>query len=449
MSKIALTGLALLSLLFFANVSANNASQPKQYVSEAPTGTLQRMIVENGSANMNVDLNGLNGSNDLVTRPITIPFAVGTNSFFPILVFNDELRGPEPGSIALVVQGRSVPLLPPALASSLKHLVLEKFPYNASSDLAIRDARTGFTFFEIDGPQYDYDPNAQLFSITEGRLLISNEFANALGRPSDAGALVGKISVGAVMQPIEITQINVGEPKSMVMPPLHDAADGEAPTLVPGPDVIVGVLSGLAQFENAGGTRVGLAVGTDSCNNGDEPLNWFSLGAGSNDHPVIPQNLYRMSGGTTNNERFEQVGQSSVKHAFTALELDACGFGCNTAGCQTGTHLCPGCSDPYSASLNAGPNLGSRAWINPFTGSFPVNPNPNNHSGHVHDGTSHRILVEINDLNTSLNPGATYFTEAQYVTPHEYRWCQDHFLQLVPLCGCSLPSWLGPAQALR
>jgi hypothetical protein len=34
--------------------------------------------------------------------------------------------------------------------------------------------------------------------------------------------------------------------------------------------------------------------------------------------------------------------------------------------------------------------------------------------------------VEVNDLNTTLNPGATYFTEAQYVTKHEYDWCQTH-----------------------
>jgi hypothetical protein len=26
-------------------------------------------------------------------------------------------------------------------------------------------------------------------------------------------------------------------------------------------------------------------------------------------------------------------------------------------------------------------------------------------------------------LSTTLNPGATYFAEAQYVTPHEYQWC--------------------------
>jgi hypothetical protein len=34
--------------------------------------------------------------------------------------------------------------------------------------------------------------------------------------------------------------------------------------------------------------------------------------------------------------------------------------------------------------------------------------------------------VEANDLNPAFNPGATYFAEAQYVTPHEYAWCQSH-----------------------
>ena len=34
--------------------------------------------------------------------------------------------------------------------------------------------------------------------------------------------------------------------------------------------------------------------------------------------------------------------------------------------------------------------------------------------------------MEVSDLNTTLNPGATYFAEAQYVTPHEYVWCQAH-----------------------
>ena len=63
------------------------------------------MIVENGSVTMDLDLNGVNGSGSLVARPVTLQFAVGANSFFPILVFNDLLRGPEPGSMALIPAG--------------------------------------------------------------------------------------------------------------------------------------------------------------------------------------------------------------------------------------------------------------------------------------------------------------------------------------------------------
>ena len=71
------------------------------------TGTLQKMIVENASVTMQLDLNGLNGSNSLVTRPVTLHFAAAPNSFFPILVFNDLLRGLQPGSMALALQDSS------------------------------------------------------------------------------------------------------------------------------------------------------------------------------------------------------------------------------------------------------------------------------------------------------------------------------------------------------
>jgi hypothetical protein len=308
--------------------------------------------------------------------------------------------------------------LPAPLVGSLQQLVLEKIDWSVPLDIVVRDGKSGFVFFNVEGNLYDYDPEAQLLSIQEGRLLISKEFANAVGRPSEAGLVVGKISVGVAMQPSEIGQIVDGAPQSVTMPAVGTQ---------PGPDVIVGNLYGLAQFGQAVGTQVGLAVGTDSCNKGQVDLDWFALP--DNDHPVIPQNLYRMSGGADNAERLEQVGQSSVKHAFTALTENLCGFGCNGVG---GSHLGSGCSDPYSASLNSGGtshNLGSRAWISPFTGSFPRGDSqtpPNDHTGHVHTDVSHRILVQINDLNTTLNPGATYFVEAQYITPHEYAWCQTH-----------------------
>ena len=62
-------------------------------------------------------------------------------------------------------------------------------------------------------------------------------------------------------------------------------------------------------------------------------VDWFALP--NNDHPFIPQNLYRMSGGATNDERFEQLGQSWGKHAFTAASSNTCGFGCNGVGGDT------------------------------------------------------------------------------------------------------------------
>ncbi|MGH9947554.1 MAG: hypothetical protein ACRD6X_10160, partial [Pyrinomonadaceae bacterium] len=216
---------------------------------------------------------------------------------------------------------------------------------------------------------------------------------------------------------IEVSEVVNGEVKSETLPSNGAPESG----VVPGPDVIVGDLFNLQQFGSSG-SQVGLAVGTTSCNAGTIDLNWFQNPV--NDHPVIPQNLYRMSGGAGNDERFEQIGQSYVKHAFTALTENICNFGCNQVG---GTRLGSGCSDPYSSGLNSGPNLGSRAWINPYTGVYPRNDSatPNNtHSGHTHTGVSHRILTEVSDLNTTTNAGATYYAEAQYITPHEYAWCQ-------------------------
>jgi len=426
MSKAILTCFILPLWLLFAwsetDAAVAGVQQQSSPSNENANGTLQKMIVENGSVTLNLDLNGLNGSNDLTTRPVTLQFAAATNSFLPILVFNNQLRGLEPGSIALVPQGRANPLLPSVLAASLKRLVVEKLSPEAAFDLALRDSRTGLTFFNVQGHEYQYDSKTQSLNIHGGRLLISDEFARALGRPTDAGTYVGSLSMGAAMQPIEITQIVNGEPKSVVMPPLVGTTQGDVPTRTSGPDVIVGDLPDVEQLGSAG-TQVGVAVATTSCNAGDQPVDWFALP--QTDHPVVPQNLYRMSGGTDNTERFEQIGQSWLKHTFFALEDDACSFGCNTSGCVTGSHLCPGCSDPYDANLNGTQDqIGSRAWVNPFTGDFPTNAN--DHTGHNHDGVSHRVRIEADDLNQNLNQGATYFAEAQYVAPSEYTWCQAH-----------------------
>jgi glucose/arabinose dehydrogenase len=414
--------IGLMSFFLATNSPDRSTVRLQQNSQGSETGTLEKMIVANGSVTMDVDLNRLSGGKSQ-SQPSTLHFEVAPDSFFTILVFNGDLRGSERGSMGIIpgIIPQNSALLPAALNASLNQLVIERIDWTEPFEFVVRDSKTGFVFFNIEGNLDDYDAKTQSLNIKSGRLLLSREFAARLGHPAKAGSVVGEISIAATMRAIEITQVVNGEARSSVMPSVPGL---EVPTLVPGPDVIVGDLSGLAQFGSSSGTQVGLAVGTDSCNAGAVPLNWLALP--NNDHPVIPQNLYRMSGGASNDERFEQVGQSSVKHAFTALQQNICGFGCSATASTT---LGAGCSDPYTASLNSGGgsnSLGSRAWINPFTGAYPRGDSatpPNSHTGHTHTGPSHRILVEMSDLNTTLNPGATYYAEAQYVTPHEYAWC--------------------------
>src|SRR6266576_5456686 len=153
-SKLILFALPL--LLLFCNSSQNSVAGSKQKSPDSQggaTGTLQKMIVESGSVTMDLDLNRLNGSSSLVARPAKLQFAIGANSFFPILVFNNLLRGPQPGSMALIPQnsvagvaavagigdaGVSAPsysYLPAALTASLKQLVIEKLPSDKRYDL--------------------------------------------------------------------------------------------------------------------------------------------------------------------------------------------------------------------------------------------------------------------------------------------------------------------------
>ena len=406
--------------LLFSNGSGNLITGLTPSSPKANTGTLEKMIPAGGSVAMDIDLSKLNksASRKKESNSSVLRFDIEQDSFFTVLVFNNELRGPLPSSLALVSKNSAN--LPAKLNASYQNLVIESLPYGGPFELAVRDGKTGFTFFYIEGHEYGYQAEDRMFSINEGRILVSKEFADELNRPSAVGTVVGQISLSATMRPIEVTQVVDGEVTSETLPANTSPNAGA----VPGPDVVVGDVSGLSQFGSSG-SQVGLALGTDSCNFGTVDLNWFANP--NNDHPAIPQNLYRMSGGADNAERFEQIGQSSVKHAFTALTNNLCSLGCNGVG---GTRLGSGCSDPYSASLNSGGSgnsLGSRAWINPFTGAFPRNDSatPNNsHTGHTHNGTSHRILTDISDLNTTLNTGASYYAEGQYVTPHEYAWCQ-------------------------
>ena len=220
--------------------------------------------------------------------------------------------------------------------------------------MAVRDGKTGFVFFNIEGHLYDYDPAAHSFSLNEGRLLVSARVCEqawaACGRWCGRWRNLDRHDhvSGRSHHGRRTAQFN--------RPSCRPGAVGIPMIRLPCRDPMSSLAICLPwQQFGSSGTQVGLAVGTTSCNNGNVDLNWFALP--QVDHPVIPQNLYRMSGGATNTERFEQVGQSWLKHAFTALTGNACGFGCNGVG---GTHLGVGCSDPVRREPECEVK---RAWV--------------------------------------------------------------------------------------
>lgn len=173
-----------------------------------------------------------------------------------------------------------------------------------------------------------------------------------------------------------------------------------------GPDVITGDIAGgddITRFATADGVT-SYAFGTTSCNIGTSEAVWYS---GSNLHPVIGQNMFRLKNG-----RFEQIGQAWVKHGFATENEQLCGSCIPTDGTTLGV----GCSDTYFAVLNGvQARLGPKSQVNASTGYFPYPFT----APPAQPGIGRRLQVHNNDLESSLNPGALYFIEGQYVTPDD------------------------------
>lgn len=184
-----------------------------------------------------------------------------------------------------------------------------------------------------------------------------------------------------------------------------------------GPDVTVALMSDVASYGNSGGL-LGYMVGTTSCNIGDTPVNWCDgtgCGGGltSKQHPVIAQGIYRLKDG-----RLDQIGMSWLKHGFVSTNSleGACKQG---AGCTNpplgGNQLGVGCTDTYWATLNGNRPMGLRSEVNATTGDFPMPP------GVVASGPGYeqRIKVAQNDVDPTLNAGALYWIEGQYVSEND------------------------------
>lgn len=182
-----------------------------------------------------------------------------------------------------------------------------------------------------------------------------------------------------------------------------DAADTDGSI---GPDIVTfDVYEPI--FWGTEGAVAAYSVGTESCNRGDEPADWIS---GTNEHPVISQNLYRLKDG-----RFEQIGMSWLKHGFLSLNDDECDTCIDPP--NGGAQLGVGCSDPYWASLNGDQyRLGPRFEVNAFTGVFVY---PHTRPPEPYTTIGGRLQVATADIDPAANAGARFFAEGQYVTADE------------------------------
>src|SRR5262249_43104022 len=132
-------------------------------------------------------------------------------------------------------------------------------------------------------------------------------------------------------------------------------------------------------------------------------VGWYD---GTNHHPVIAQNMYRLKSG-----RFEQIGQSWLKHGFASTNSTFCGP-C-TQPPDGGAQLGVGCSDAYGSGLDGGQSfLGPRSQVNATLGAYPW-PHASPTDSSVIGG---RLQVHYPDVNPSQNTGARYFAEGHYVT---------------------------------
>ncbi len=176
-----------------------------------------------------------------------------------------------------------------------------------------------------------------------------------------------------------------------------------------GPDVIVGDLSDIGNYTSNTSVngRLAFAIGTTSCNMGSQNVAWV---ASTDRHPVIGQSMYRILNG-----RIEHIGQSFLKHGFTALTQNLC---CSCSG-QGGSVLGVGCSDPYGSGLNGSQtNLGPKFEVNASNGvyTWPSALRTWNGSPNLSSAIFKRVQIRQDDFDPAMNPGAIYIGEAQYIT---------------------------------
>ncbi|MHC4909947.1 MAG: hypothetical protein ACYTF9_09535 [Planctomycetota bacterium] len=152
------------------------------------------------------------------------------------------------------------------------------------------------------------------------------------------------------------------------------------------------------------------SAASTSCNIGSATAQWISghSGGSAGKHPVIAQNVYRLLDG-----KFEQIGQSWLKHSFCAVSEPTCGD-CQSTSCGT---LGIGCADTYWATLNGDQgDLGPRHEINPWPAvGVPTHTASPTFPGGPSGTINGRMQIRQGDIDA----GGDNFFEIQYITHDE------------------------------
>ncbi|MFQ5491140.1 MAG: hypothetical protein ACE5GE_10490 [Phycisphaerae bacterium] len=290
--------------------------------------------------------------------------------------------------------------------------------------LMLTDARSGTPVFSLSKGQVGWNPVTRRLRIARAVVSISNSWAQSLGRPELAGNFVGTLDSELTAEPVDQT-----------LPLAPGAVDTSAESQrgVIGPDVTQCRQAFLTQFGREG-SIIGCALTTTSLNVGDAPMDWFENP--SENHPFIATNLFRLK-----DDRFEQIGQSWLKHGFFSTNQENCGpTNCVFPG--SGSLLGVGCTDTYGAQLNALQSvLGPRSEVNPWTGAYTYIGSHLDIGAGGHNGIDHRLQVHDDDLDTTLNAGATYYSESYYVAWDDVEHTNNLVWKEVTPSGAPLGTW--------
>ncbi len=288
--------------------------------------------------------------------------------------------------------------------------VHELVVYSDESTRPISDSTLmGGLRLELRGVRVRLDQATGQLIVPALEVRVSEGLALSLGDSSLAGVSLGSGVVRGSMTWAGGASAVLAESSSSsdLMSPLGGTTSGGFPV---SPDVTFCELYGLNQFGRQLDV-VGLALTTTSWNRGNADLTWLAYPDAR--HPFIVQNLYRIK-----QDRFEQIGQSWIKHGFFALANLQCGGSCTfeaLPGHQEGPYLGIGCTDTYTSGLNAFQSgLGPREEVNPWTAAYDPSTSEISTS-HGHSAIAHRLQVHDDDLDPGQNLASRYIAEGYYV----------------------------------